>query len=605
MLRGLLSGTVTGGVLAAAVLATTSLVSPPPPGNRPPLAPEVTAPDLPEGAGALTTDAADAIPDGSRDQGGAPQPSDTPTVSSPTDTPAAISALPDADTAPPAVPQTGDADRAIAEPSAPRTAPTLGTATDGPITIAPPTDSPAQPSTEAAPAAETESGVPLAEPRAVGTDAPDLGAPDAVPDEEAGAGVTIAAADTAPAPAALPDGPADPGTPEAEAGVALDSGTAEPLAETGVAADPSAPERGLAPAAPAAADGPDVTTDAPAIASPAVDDLPPATPQPVERVLVEVPAVEPETVPDVVEDEPVTAEAPAAVDEPTQPAPEVQAVVVEPTAPRIALQGDGSSLPTGDDGIRVLRPGSDVSEDAAAEETTAAPVDPNAPAIVAHAADWDAESTTKPLLSIVLIDDGSLGAAGQAALSELTFPVTVALDATVAGASENEARYREAGFEIMAMAPLPEGATPQDAEVILGAAFDLLPNTIGLFDPGNGGLQSDRNVTEIAMARLADDGRAFVTASQGLNMALRTAEAAGVPAGVLYRDLDSEGQSAQVIRRFLDQAAFRARQQSGVILVARMRPDTLSALSLWGTANRAGQVDIAPASVVLRALADQ
>jgi polysaccharide deacetylase 2 family uncharacterized protein YibQ len=83
-------------------------------------------------------------------------------------------------------------------------------------------------------------------------------------------------------------------------------------------------------------------------------------------------------------------------------------------------------------------------------------------------------------------------------------------------------------------------------------------------------------------------------------MALRAAEAAGVPAGVIYRDLDAEGQDARVIRRFLDQAAFRARQQSGVVLVGRVRPDTLSALILWGSANRAGDVTLAPVSAVLR-----
>ena len=54
-----------------------------------------------------------------------------------------------------------------------------------------------------------------------------------------------------------------------------------------------------------------------------------------------------------------------------------------------------------------------------------------------------------------------------------------------------------------------------------------------------------------------------------------------------------------MIRRFVDQAAFRARQESGVILLGRVRPDTISALTLWGNANRAGQVALAPVSAVL------
>ena len=84
-------------------------------------------------------------------------------------------------------------------------------------------------------------------------------------------------------------------------------------------------------------------------------------------------------------------------------------------------------------------------------------------------------------------------------------------------------------------------------------------------------------------------------------MAGRAAEQAGVPAVVVYRDLDIENQDARVVRRSVDQAAFRARQDSGVVLVGRMRPDTISALILWGTANQDGQVAIVPVSSVLTA----
>jgi polysaccharide deacetylase 2 family uncharacterized protein YibQ len=103
------------------------------------------------------------------------------------------------------------------------------------------------------------------------------------------------------------------------------------------------------------------------------------------------------------------------------------------------------------------------------------------------------------------------------------------------------------------------------------------------------------------MAALAADGRGLVTVSKGLNMALRAAEQAEVPAGLIFRDLDGDGQDVRVIRRFLDQAAFRARQETGVMLLGRMRPDTISALVLWGTANRAGQVALAPMSAILTA----
>jgi polysaccharide deacetylase 2 family uncharacterized protein YibQ len=70
----------------------------------------------------------------------------------------------------------------------------------------------------------------------------------------------------------------------------------------------------------------------------------------------------------------------------------------------------------------------------------------------------------------------------------------------------------------------------------------------------------------------------------------------------VFRDFDGKGQGATVIRRFLDQAAFRASQEEdGVIMVGRLRPDTISALLLWGLQDRASSVALAPVSAVLNA----
>ncbi len=209
-------------------------------------------------------------------------------------------------------------------------------------------------------------------------------------------------------------------------------------------------------------------------------------------------------------------------------------------------------------------------------------------------------SDGKPLLSVVLIDDGAMPGA-SAALAGLPFPVTIALDPGAPDAAAKMAAYRAAGVEVAALISLPRGAAPSDVEVAFAAYFAALPEAVLVLDSGEVGLQSDIEVTRQAMEILAADGRALVSVSQGLNQAMREAERAQVPAAVVYRDLDSEGQDARVIRRFLDQAAFRARQQSGVVLLGRVRPDTISALILWGTANRAGQVSVAPVSAVLLA----
>jgi polysaccharide deacetylase 2 family uncharacterized protein YibQ len=114
-------------------------------------------------------------------------------------------------------------------------------------------------------------------------------------------------------------------------------------------------------------------------------------------------------------------------------------------------------------------------------------------------------------------------------------------------------------------------------------------------------IPSQSDITGRIMDALSDDGRGLLMPDGGLNSTLRAAAAADVRAATIYRDLDGNGQDARVIRRFIDQAAFRARQQPGVVLLGRIRPETISALILWGTANRAGQVALAPLSTTLLA----
>lgn len=271
-----------------------------------------------------------------------------------------------------------------------------------------------------------------------------------------------------------------------------------------------------------------------------------------------------------------------------QPEDETLAAVDTPTA-GLQLQGGANAMPGGDTGVVVRRPGSDTTADAA----------PAANALADFAADAG-DFGSKPLLSIVLIDDGSMSAA-SAALAGLPFSVTIALDPALENAADLMASYRAAGFEVAALAKLPDGAQPSDVEVTFESVFQTLPESIAVLDVGDGGLQTDRDVTEQAMDILASQGRGFITASQGLNMASRAAGQAGVPAAVVYRDLDIDGQDARVVRRFVDQAAFRARQESGVVLVGRVRPDTISALILWGTANQDDQVAVVPVSAVLNA----
>ncbi|SDE92536.1 divergent polysaccharide deacetylase family protein [Limimaricola pyoseonensis] len=299
----------------------------------------------------------------------------------------------------------------------------------------------------------------------------------------------------------------------------------------------------------------------------------------------------------VLPDAPQPPAPPAAAEAPGVPeAPDGSGRVIMPTGEAerdLAALG----LPGGETGVRVRRPGADAAApEAGAADETALPDD--APALLRYAAPHDAPAGA-PLFSVTLIDDGALDAAVPAAAS-IPFPVTIAIDPELPDAAERMAAWRAAGYEVAALSRLPRGATPADVEVAFGAAFAQLPETVALVDAGDGGLSADAGVTRQALDRLAADGRGLAALAQGLATPLRRADEAGVPAVEIYRDLDAAGQDARVIRRFLDQAAFRARQQGAVALLARLRPETVTALTLWGSQNRAGQVAQVPLSAVLQ-----
>jgi polysaccharide deacetylase 2 family uncharacterized protein YibQ len=113
-------------------------------------------------------------------------------------------------------------------------------------------------------------------------------------------------------------------------------------------------------------------------------------------------------------------------------------------------------------------------------------------------------------------------------------------------------------------------------------------------------MQASREASDQATQILLSTGHGFVTQAKGLNTAAKLAEREGVPTSTVFRDFDSADQSPTVIRRFLGQAAFRAGQEGGVIMLGRLRADTISALLLWSLQDRAARVSMAPISAVLK-----
>lgn len=381
---------------------------------------------------------------------------------------------------------------------------------------------------------------------------------------------------------------------------------------------PAAPLPGEAPdivdAAPVANDAPSASTDSPDVAI--VDENSPVTPQapatldapaqgdtatiagtetpdavavvadPVDDTTDAAPAAD-EVADDVAED---------AADAPVDEAPVVVAIVDDEPA---------TSLPTNASGVRVNRLSvgtaaalADAAETEAADAGADEEVFPEGtPALIRYAAEG-ANPDGRPEVSVILMDDGSFDGA-ISAVAGVSFPVSVMLNPSVPDATDRMAAYRAAGIEVGVLAALPASATASDVAVFFEAAFATLPETVAVLDAGEAGLQANQDVISQSIEALSEDGRGLVTVSRGLNSALRTAEDQGVPTGVIYRHLDAEGQDARVIRRFLDQAAFRARQESGVVLLGEIRGETISALIQWGAANRASQVAMVPISKVL------
>lgn len=221
---------------------------------------------------------------------------------------------------------------------------------------------------------------------------------------------------------------------------------------------------------------------------------------------------------------------------------------------------------------------------------------PENPPIAAFAQPFD-NPDDRPLMAIVLVDDDK--SIGTEALRDFPYPVTFALDPSDPEATAKMAAHRAAGFETVMIADLAPEATPQDAETAFELWQNSLPETVAILEGARTGFQGNRALSDQVTTIAQTTGWGLVTQSNGLNTAQKLASRAGIPSSVVFRDFDSAGQTPTIMRRFLDQAAFRARQEGGVIMLGRVQPDTVSALVLWGLQDRAQRVALAPISAIL------
>jgi hypothetical protein len=417
------------------------------------------------------------------------------------------------------------------------------------------------------------------------------------------------------------EGLSTPAAPEGQ--TPMSPGAEEPVLPNPQAVAPDAPQAAdelsisTEPAQPPAPDVADIegAFDAPqGMEAPEVEEDEAIT-LPAEEIAVEEDAVpEPAPESDIVETPPVVdaeedAPTPEAAPQSTAadaPAPVEEPQSAEATPEPADTESDGRpnigtpavTLADRDTGVVINRPGATpATEPAEADEIVN---DDPRPVVVNSLAGDQPEG--KPLMSVVLIDDGTsvtAGSAGLAALRSFPYPLSFAVDSGLSDAAERVETYREAGFEVLALVDLPQGAQPSDAETAFAATLDRIGPVVGVLEGTQSGFQGSRALADQVTDILAQSGHGLVTQDKGLNTMPKLARKAGVPADPVFRDFDSKDQTARVIRRFLDQAAFKAGQEGAVIMLGRLRPDTVSALLLWGLQDRASDVALVPISAVL------
>lgn len=367
--------------------------------------------------------------------------------------------------------------------------------------------------------------------------------------------------------------------------------------------------------------------------------LPPDDPAPISREdapdLAEAPpaeeppltAAEPEQeigtsgVPETEAAHPASPAAPEVPDAPQPTAPQIVADVPEVTTPDLEISLPGLTLPQvtdrpeirdlpsqdeddlaaaalpGDAGrLRVGTPGAQLGSQSA-DTAQADGTDGARPAFVRNSEEFIALDD-RPLMSIVLID--GVGSVGTEALADFPYPLSFALDPEDPKVAEKAAAHRAAGFEVLMLVDLPRAAGPREAEAAMEVWASKLPQAVGVLEGIGTGFQGNRALADQVAALSAAAGLGLVTQAKGLNTVAKLAQRDGVPSGVVFRDFDGAGQDPRAMRRFLDQAAFRAGQEGAVIMLGRLQPDTVSALLLWGLQDRASRVQLAPVSASLQ-----
>lgn len=213
-----------------------------------------------------------------------------------------------------------------------------------------------------------------------------------------------------------------------------------------------------------------------------------------------------------------------------------------------------------------------------------------------------ANPSGRPPFALLLLDDGSVDLSLLELAAQVKFPLTLVIDPTGKNVAERAALWRAADQEVAILArDLPASAQLSDAEVAIEALTSQIPEALALVAPPGGGvLQTDRATAAAFVPGLEARGLGLVTWDQGLNSGDQIARREGLPAAVIYRDLNGKGEAGPVITRYLDRAAFKAQQDGRAVVMGRLDAEIVSQLVEWSLVGRAASLSLAPLSAVLK-----
>ncbi len=619
MIKGLLGGVLSGGLVSAALLGAVSLMS---------------APPAPRSAGAAPIAA----------PAEAPQPEAIPAVPGAADMAPTVE---DAGTST-AAPATADATPAPDQPAVTQPAGTSAPAESAPVAeaITPPAGSEFD-----KPAVDAPAVAPAADAQVATAPAPSVAVPDA-----AEPAAPAPASASAPQPsqsqaaevlATAPDAeaaPVPPATIEAPAAVEpAPAPVAVPPAADRVPAPPFTADTPAAPAAPAEEALPDPAQDAPVTDEVLEESLPddPAggIPMPEETPPPAGATTTPATVPTAVGKRvlpPVrkagASEAAPDTGQAQTESPSDLPPVISPEAP-LAPKGVTTAPKPGFDravpGVRVLRLPSSESGTPAAEAAPAAPAaeaaplpatpNPATPNPATAGTEVDRPETPMdrnaavfdnpqklPVLAVIVIDVGDRrGGADLAQLLSLPSPVTVAFNPMRKDTLEAAARSRARGFEVAILADgLPKEGTASDVEVAYQSISAAMPEAVAVMTSPESTLLARRPVAQQMVAILKDEGLGLVTYARGLSPARELARGQGLPQAEVTRVADEPRGDVATILRALESEAFQAQQKGFGVVVLRSYPDSMTALSQFMAKAKAPEsglgVKVGPVTALFR-----